>query len=280
MKRTVACVIPVKNVEKIIKGALDSVAFCDEIILVDMFSTDRTKEIATKYKNVKIFERQSYIYDNFNFGMDQATSDYIIRLDSDERLSVELQDEIIKILNAPEEPADVYTAPYYSYFDGHFHRYGDKFSYRDTLFKKGTLRYPVKTEHDGFQKMRENIVVKQLKGAYEHFSCPSIKKYMEKINYYSEKDVERVAPNDIVVHSPLRILYIVTRYFIRQYFTRKAYKDGYHGFALAYLDSFYIGLNMLKLWEKKFDLKKVHDDLRDKMDKELEENALKKGYIS
>lgn len=280
MKRTVACVIPVKNVEKIIKGALDSVAFCDEIILVDMFSTDRTKEIATAYKNVKFFERQSYIYDNFNFGMDQAKSDFIIRLDSDERLSIELQDEIISILNSDEEPADVYMAPYYSYFDGHFHRYGDKFSFRDTLFRKGTLRYPVISEHDGFQHLKPNLVIKKMKGAYEHFSCPSIKKYIEKINYYSEKDIERAKVENIKVYSPLRLIYIVARYFFRQYFTRKAYKDGYHGFALAYLDSFYIGLNFLKGWEKKNDLKKKHDDLRDNMDKELEKNAKLKGYVS
>jgi|GEM_PF-574365 len=282
-RKTVACVIPVKNVEKIIRGALDSVAFCDEVFLVDMFSTDKTKAIALEYKNVKFIERQSYIYDNFNHGMDNATSEWIIRLDSDERLSPELQQEIIKVLEDDQlgvNEYDVFTAPYYSYFLGKAMMHGNKFGTREILFKKGTLRYPVKSEHDGLA----NIAGRELKtgtfhGPYQHYSCPSIKKYMDKINYYSEKDVERIDLKTSKVFSPWRILYICTRYFFRNYFRHQAYKDGYHGFCLAYLDAFYIGLNYLKTWEKVEYLKKFHDDHRDQYDGMLADHAKKCGYL-
>src|SRR5437016_13512356 len=97
-KQTVAAVIPTKNVADFIGGALESLRFCDEVIIVDMFSTDDTQKICESYPNVRFFQRQDYIYGNFNFGMEQARSQWIIRLDSDERLSPELQDEIIALL--------------------------------------------------------------------------------------------------------------------------------------------------------------------------------------
>ncbi|MCR9205627.1 MAG: glycosyltransferase family 2 protein [Halobacteriovoraceae bacterium] len=279
MRKTVACVIPVKNVEKIIRGAIDSVAFCDEVILVDMFSTDKTKEIANEYPNVRFFERQSYIYDNFNFGMDKAKSEYIIRLDSDERLSPKLQEEILSALSE-KETKEIYKAPYYSYFLGKALLNGGKFATREILFKKGVLRYPVKTEHDGFENISgRNIEPGIFQGAYEHYSCPSIKKYIEKINYYSEKDIERLEKNT-KVFSPLRIVYASTRYFFRNYFSHGGYKDGYHGFCIALLDSMYFATNFLKIWEKKEKLKEFHDEERDKYDEMLRNYAKEKGYIS
>lgn len=277
MRRTVAAVIPVKNVEKIIRGTLESLKFCDEVILVDMFSTDKTKEIALSYPNVKFFERNGYIFSNFNYGMDQATSEYILRLDSDERLSVELQKEIVQVLEG-DKILDIYQAPYYSFFLGKAMMHGGKFAVRDLLFKKGSLRYMEKSEHEQLSRLPgyENSPVGQLKGAYLHYSCPSIKKYMEKINYYSEKDIERATPAELKVISPLRIIKHTAFYFFNQYIRQQGYKDGRHGFVMACLDSFYIMLNHLKLWERAEDLKRFHDDEREKCDTNLKINSIQK----
>mgnify|MGYP000202982546 CR=1 FL=1 len=181
---TISAVIPVKNVEKIIRGTIDSLWFCKEVILVDMYSTDKTKEIATSYPNVKFFEKNGYIFENFNFGMEQATSEWIIRMDSDERLSPELQEEILKTV-ASNPTENVFTAPYYSYFVGKSMLHGGKFQTREVLFKKGSLAYPVRSEHEAIAPL-PGVTIKsgELKGAYLHFSCPSIKKYIDKIKIY------------------------------------------------------------------------------------------------
>ena len=277
MKNTVAAVIPIKNVEKIIKGTLESLKFCDEVILVDMFSTDKTKEIALTFPNVKFFERNSYIFSNFNYGIDQAKSDYILRLDSDERLSIELQKEI-KIILESDNIKEIYTAPYYSYFLGKAMMYGGKFQVRDLLFKKGSLRYKERSEHEQLSRLPgyEESIKGELKGAYLHYSCPSIKKYIDKINYYSEKDLERANMEELTILPGWRVLIHVARYFFNQFITLKGYKDGKHGFVMASLDSFYIMLNHLKVWEKVEGLKKFHDDERDKCDLDLQINSLTK----
>src|SRR3954466_14724883 len=88
----VAAVIPTKNVAEVIAPTLDSLAFCDEVIIVDMHSTDGTREVCERYPNVRFFERNDYIYGNFNFGVEQANSDWIVRLDSDEVISAALRD--------------------------------------------------------------------------------------------------------------------------------------------------------------------------------------------
>src|SRR5262245_27441672 len=110
-RATVAAVIPTKNVADIIAGTLESLRFCDEVIVVDMFSTDATRAVCELFPNVRFFQRHDYIYGNFNFGVELAKSEWIIRLDSDERLSPELQREIIELLSiAPT--CDVYEAPF------------------------------------------------------------------------------------------------------------------------------------------------------------------------
>ena len=73
-----------------------------------------------------------------------------------------------------------------------------------------------------------------------------------------------------------RVLIHVARYFFNQFITLKGYKDGKHGFVMASLDSFYIMLNHLKVWEKVEGLKKFHDDERDKCDLDLQINSLTK----
>ena len=92
---------------------------------------------------------------------------------------------------------------------------------------------------------------------------------MEKINYYSEKDFERTEINQIEVVSSFRALLRVFYYFIYQYIRQKGYKDGYHGFAICALDAFYALLNHLKAWEKKGQMKQLHDKIRDDFDEML-----------
>ena len=276
-RQTVAAVIPTKNCEKLMTGILDSLWFCDEVIVVDMFSTDQTRKICESYPNVRFFERQDYIYANFNYGMDQAKSQWIMRLDSDERLSIELQDEIMALLDA-EPDRTVYTAPYRSYFLGKPIHHGTSMvqTHRITLFRKGTLRYVTRSEHEDLTPTNKGPMppIGRLQGLYLHFSVPSITKYLKKIDYYSERDIERCDPNEITVRPPWRVGISTLRYFYRNYVRYQGYKDGYHGFTLCALDAFYMLINQLKEWERKEEIKKLHDRVRDEFDAKVHQHRL------
>ncbi len=277
-RQTVAAVIPTKNSAKLIAGALDSLWFCDEVIVVDMHSTDSTRAICESYSNVRLIEREGYIYGNVNFGIDQSVSDWIIRLDSDERLSPDLQQEIIQLLhNTP--PFDVYAAPFTSYFVGYPMRHGSAFELtrRITLFRRPLLRYAVRSEHEDFSPVSGTMPSRgELQHPYFHFSVPSISKYLKKIEYYAARDFERASPAELRVSPPWRVSVSMFRYFARLYFTNRGYKDGYHGFALAALDTIYMFVQQLMTWEMKEGLKELHDTTRERYDAMLREERTRR----
>jgi glycosyltransferase involved in cell wall biosynthesis len=73
-----------------IGDCIESVWWGDEIIVVDMHSTDATAQICGAYPNVRLFEREDYIFGNVTFGSDQARGHWTLSLDSDERIAADL----------------------------------------------------------------------------------------------------------------------------------------------------------------------------------------------
>jgi glycosyltransferase involved in cell wall biosynthesis len=274
-RQTVAAVIPVKNVARIIRGTLESLRFCDEIIVIDMSSTDGTRAVCESFPNVRFFERADYIYGNFNFGVEQAKSAWIIRLDSDERLSPALQREIVALLEVGPS-SDVYEAPFTSYFLGHPIRHGAAWEQRTrkTLFRRGTLRYKVQSEHEDLTPAGRPVTVGQLRGRYHHFSTPDIATFIRKLNDYSEWDFERVRiPQRVKVLPPWRLMLSIPHYFVHQYISGRGYRDGYAGFALCALNAVYRLVHELKAWECHHGLRLRHERVREKYDAALRESG-------
>ena len=247
-RSTVAVVIPTLNVERIVRPTLESVKWCDEIIIVDMFSTDETKEICTALPNCRFFERKDFIYGNVNYGIEQSKSDWIIRLDSDEVVSPELRRSIEEVLADPNPAFDGYEALQHLHFMGYRLKYGfGKDAYRSTLFRKGFAQYSVRSEHEDFE--RKGRWGGRLKGHYDHFTNPTISTWVQKTNYYTDKDIER--EKSPVSPSVFRIVYRPIRWFQRYYtFPGQAFRDGMPGLVVALIAAWGMLLMDLKLWEK------------------------------
>ena len=73
-RQTVAVIIPTKNVAAFFRPTLESIRFADEVIVVDMSSTDGTTALCAEYANVKVIDRVDYIYANVNAGFDVFTN--------------------------------------------------------------------------------------------------------------------------------------------------------------------------------------------------------------
>lgn len=274
----VAAVIPTKNVAGFIAGAMDSLWFCDEIMIVDMHSTDDTRRIVESYPNGRYIARDDYIYGNFNHGVEQSTCEWIIRLDSDERLSVELQEEIVALLDSGPEH-DVYDAPFTSVILGHPIRHGSAWEQpvRTTLFRKGLMHYKVRSEHEELSFIDGNPRARgRLKNRYWHFSMPSLSKFLSKLDYYTERDYERADPASIRVFRPIRLMYSIPRFFLHQYVWKRGYRDGYAGFAICALNTVYRLVHELKAWEAKGRLRDYHATMRAEFDERLRTNRLQR----
>lgn len=274
-RHTVAAVIPTKNVAGFVRGTLESLWFCDEVLVVDMFSTDDTPRVCAEYPNVRYFPRNDYIYGNFNFGLDQATSEWVIRLDSDERLSPELQDEIVALL-AGEPDCDYYEAPFTSYICGNPIRHGMAWEQpvRKTLFRRGTLRYKVELEHEDLTPAVDRPLRRGLlRNRYHHFSTPDISTFWRKLDYYTDRDFERADLTHWRRPPVWRLLVSMARDFFRQYVRERGYRDGYAGFILCAMNQMSRLLYEFKRWERKNGMREYHVVVREKYDEMIRRHA-------
>ena len=247
---TAAVVIPVLNVGTIIAHCLDQLKWADEIIIVDMFSADNTRAICESYPNVRFFERKDYIYGNVNFGMEQATTDWVIRLDSDEILNPDLQQSIMRFLENPDANMNTLIFPSVQYMFGRPMHHGvglPELVQRKCMFRKGTARYDAKTEHEDIRSVGPEKV---LDGYYEHLTNHDTEEVVRKFNYYTDKDVERLKPEELRPPNPRKIIYKAVRTFILFYFQYKGYKDGHLGFfSSLFRGCVYDFIEEAKRWE-------------------------------
>jgi glycosyltransferase involved in cell wall biosynthesis len=241
-----SAVIPTKNVAAIIRPTLESLRFCDEVVIVDMFSTDDTRSICESYPNVTFCQREDYIYGNFNHGVEQASGDWILRLDSDEVVSPELRDSILEVLREPTPKYLHYDAFCHLYFFGMRLRHGFGDQWRTTIFKKGTAHYAVRSEHEG---LTTTGPAGKLRGHYDHFTNPTLSAWVAKTNYYTDKDLERDGNRKPVPR--WKVFLNMLRYFRGAYFGKgRLRKDGYLGFVVALCAAFSMVLMEFKIWEK------------------------------
>jgi glycosyltransferase involved in cell wall biosynthesis len=242
-RETLSVVIPTKDAAPLLRDCLASVSWADEIVVVDMFSTDETPEVCAEHHQCRLFQRNDYIFGNVNFGFEQATSDWILRLDTDERVTPELQAEISGILTAP--PTGVTGFEFWErlFVLGHElkHGFGRK-HYRKVMFRHGQARYRVEHEHEDLDTA--GIWLRGRNG-YLHYNYGSVRDYLTKMNYYTDKDVGRAtlpekAPP--VAHGPREAI----RAFYLYYLKYQGFRDGWIGF----VDSAMRGTYQLVSWAK------------------------------
>lgn len=238
-------VISAFNEEKKIEDCLKSVYFAQEIILIDNSSSDKTSEIAKKY-NAKVFVRENNFMLNINknFGFSKANGDWILNLDADERISPQLQKEILKAVKNPE--INGYWIPRKNIIFGKWIEGGLWWpDYQLRLFRRGKGKFPEKHVHEYLK----------VEGETEKLNSPLIHQNYTSIDQYLYKMLNIYVPSEIKNRDGIKIQWVDSlRYpvedFLKTFFLQKGYKDGLHGLVLSLLQAFYMEIVFVKLWEK------------------------------
>ena len=141
---SVSCIIHTRNSADTLDKALDSVAWADEIIVVDMESTDSTRAIAAKYTqrilSTPIVPRVDGIRQQF---LAEARHDWILVLDSDEYLAADAQVNVTHLLEQYGDRYDAFAIPRFNYIAGQIMRGSGWYpAPQIRLFRKGTVRWP------------------------------------------------------------------------------------------------------------------------------------------
>ena len=226
-------VIPTKNCVELMRRTMAALDFADEIVVVDMFSTDGTAELVRSHPKARLIQRNGHIYENVNFGFDAATGDWLMRLDSDEIPTPELGREIReRIASAPEDLCGFYI-PNRTYYSNRWLKYGPAYDerspvpgerFRLCLFRAGTGRYESELSHDDLTVRGR---CEYLKHRYDHYSVRSFSHYLAKNNYYTDMDVERMNPAEHDARAEAwAMLWGPVKEFLVFFIKRKGYKDG------------------------------------------------------
>jgi glycosyltransferase involved in cell wall biosynthesis len=258
-KEALSVVLAVKDEALQIRECLGGLDFADEIVVVDMGSTDGTREICEQLADKLIVEGggpHHLIHVNKNLGFDAARGPWILSLDADERLTPELSAEIQGILASPAPGVVAYALPFTHYFFGKYLRHGGFRGSIVRLFRKGKLRYPEDRAHsspliEGEVRELENLVV--------HFNHKSISDFVRKLDLYTTSDaplmLERgrggLRNRPVPRRLGWKLLTAPPSVFWNRFILHGGFRDGVHGFVAAALLALYQFVEYAKVWELK-----------------------------
>jgi len=238
-------VIITKNEEARIRDCLESVRWADEIIIVDACSEDRTIEICREYTD-KVYRKawQGYAAQK-NWGIAQASGDWVLCLDADERVSPELRGEIINLLHGSPN-VDGFYLPRKNYLGDRWMRYAGLYpDYKLRLFRKGKGHF----EGVVHERVKVRGEVGYLKGAILHHTYKDLSDYWDKINQYTSIEAEELFQQGArfrwyMLLRPLAL-------FFWLYIFRQGWRNGFLGLVNSLFLSWYQFLKYAKLWEKR-----------------------------
>ena len=225
---TLSVCIVTKNEARNIKACLESVKFADEIIVIDSESTDNTVDICKQYTDKVYVEAWRGCGPQKKRATELASSEWILILDADERLSVPLQQEIQTKLQAPD--ADGYIIPFQTFYLGKKIRFGDWLNEKHLrLFKRDNATVVPRLVHFRIDFQGQS---KTLKHQVMHYSFPTVESIINKMNTYSTDG----AIHKQAQHKKAGLLTAIGHgafAFIRGYILKLGFLDGVEGFLLA-----------------------------------------------
>lgn len=289
MKRNkVSVVILTFNEERNLPDCLEAVNWADEIIMVDSSSSDKTIEIAKKFK-CKVFQREFEGFGKLkNYAISKTSNNWILNLDADERVTNELRKEIESELENPE--FNGYYFPRKSYIGKKWLKYAGQYpSYQLRLFRKDKGRFEDSVIHE---RAKVKGKTGYMKNDLVHYNFRSWKGFIDKMNWLTSIEAKEFLNKKFVSFYPMkkikgffgeysrlrrggndrRTSYVLARNvlsdyeigwllplrfittFIRLYFLQQGFRDGFYGFMWASLVSMHMSVRHYKYHELKHDM--------------------------
>ena len=243
----ISAVIITFNEEKNIARCIESLLpVADEIVVLDSFSTDGTKQICERYP-VKFFSQDFAGYgQQKNDALELASFDYVLSIDADEALSPDLASSIAHTKKNLDQ--DAFIVNRLTNFCGSWIRhcgwYPDK---RIRLWNRRKGEWRMKSIHETV-KMHEGVSVGQLQGDLLHYSFPSLTDYIGQLNNFSSIAAEEAFKRGKKVYPIIHIVLYPFATFFRMYFLRLGMLDGLAGFMVCVSASYYRFVKYSKLY--------------------------------
>lgn len=236
--QTITVIIPTFNEENYIQDCLQSVAFAHQIIIIDSYSTDATLSIAKTF-NCEIIQRH---FDNFsnqkNEAIKLATSDWILFIDADERVTEKLKYEILNTIETSTHDAYKIKFP---------HFYMNRFLYHTEnkvvrLVKNQDIRF----EGEVHEKLIHKGTVGLLKNFMIHYTYKGLFHYIKKKDSYAWFQAKMLLDKNKKA-TYFHLIFKPFYRFIHTYFIRRGFLDGVPGLAVASIDAYGVFSRYVKM---------------------------------
>jgi hypothetical protein len=253
---SLSVVINTKNSAVTLKKALDSVkSLADEIVIVDMRSTDETLSIAKKYtQKISSFNDVGYVEPARNFAISKATKDWVLVLDADEEVSDGLRQIIKQIISGQVDingQADAYFIPRQNIiFNKKIEKTGWWPDYQLRLFKTGAVKWS--DEIHSIPEVLGNTLSLPADDRFAiiHHNYQTVEQFVERLNRYTTAHlVTKNADDKSTPLTTAQLLETFTKELTSRLFAQKGIDEGVHGLGLSLMQSMYQVVVELKKWQ-------------------------------
>jgi glycosyltransferase involved in cell wall biosynthesis len=246
-KVPLSVVVITKNEENNIRDCLGSVAWADEIIVVDDYSSDRTVELARRYTD-KIFQRKMDVEGvHRNWAYKKAASAWVLSLDADEMATPQLGLEIKEMLKNGTAFTG-FAIPLRNYIGDYWVRHGGWYpAGKLRLFMRDKFRYEEVGVHprailDGSWSCLKSDII--------HKGYPDFGHFLASLNRQTDEEAKKWAQDRRRMSFGFACWKAANRFF-KGYVLKKGYKDGFIGFMVAFFAALYQIMSFAKYWELK-----------------------------
>lgn len=240
-RNRISAIVTCRNAEDTIEGCLSSLRGFGEIIVVDSFSTDRTMELARGHPVVIYRRPYESAAKQKNWALEQTGNDWVLVLDSDERLSAEVREEIELLDEHPGEEG-FWIRRSSSFLGKRISHCGWQRDRVLRLFKKSRGAYEEREVHE---EVTVRGMVGSLKGRILHDPYRDMRDYLRKMEEYTSRGARdfligggRFPTVRMLLHPPFR--------FVRMFLLQLGFMDGHRGLLLCVLSSYGVFLKYAK----------------------------------
>lgn len=249
-KPLISVVINVRNEAEALTKCLRSIKnFADEIIIVDMHSTDGSDKVSKNF-GAKLYQYRAmkYVEPARNFAISKATGKWILLLDPDEFLNKSLKRELLSITKRTS--VDFVKIPRKNIIFGKWMRHSNCWpDYLIRFFKKGSVTWKKEIHSQPTTKGNGLTLLDSEKLAIRHNNYSTVSQFIIRAMRYSGVQADELKAEDYKIKTSDFILKPVQE-FNSRFFFAEGYKDGFHGLVFSVLQAFAIALIYIRLWEK------------------------------
>jgi len=230
------------NEERNIARAIESLRCCDEILIVDSGSVDRTVELANNLGARVIEAGWRGFAGQKNWAAEQASHEWILSLDADEALSEALEAEIWNLKKSGPR-CDAYTVPRLARYLGRWILHSGWYPDRKVrLYDRKKAKWIGDFVHESVEV---NGRLGHLESNLLHFTCDSLSEHLKTMDRYTTLAAQELAARKVEV--PLsRLIFDPAWTFAKAYFFQRGFQDGLEGLTIAYMAAFYTFLKYSK----------------------------------